>query len=147
MHFFCLKQGNVFKNPNPKVWALRPSRFICKWQVLKRKEKFWYYIKIQSKTLNRSTRLRGITSEFVGCIPQSLEPSSIFRQDFNILKLFRINGLNIGNFTNFPHLPFLAYTFSCFTVDKVHDRGISLVYCFAGIQQYFNTSSWKPLIY
>jgi len=45
-------------------------------------------MKIQTKTINISTRLQGITTEFVGFIPQSLVLRSIcFRLNFNISKL------------------------------------------------------------
>ena len=35
------------------------------------------YIKIQPKTVDLSTRLWGITTEFVGCIPESLMLRSV----------------------------------------------------------------------
>ena len=45
------------------------------------------YMKIQPKTIDLSTRLMGITTEFVGFIPKSLVLKSIVLDQFQYIKI------------------------------------------------------------
>ena len=57
------------------------------------------YIKIQPKTIDLSTRLMGITTEFVGFIPESVVLKSIVlgTRDAQLLRLFETSDNDKGN--------------------------------------------------
>ena len=60
-------------------WTLTEMRYLSFYRALPRREPIDQFrcIKIQPKTIDLSTRLWGITTEFVGLIPQSLILRSI----------------------------------------------------------------------
>ena len=60
---------------NEVVWGFQSNKGLIDHQ--------FRYIKIQPKTLDLSTRLWGINTEFVGFIPQSL----VLKLNFNVSKL------------------------------------------------------------
>ena len=80
---------DLTKNSIPNSWPLRSCHTLnlggLLWVVLIDQ---FRYIKVQPKTIDLSARLWGITTRFVGFIPQSLLLRYIvFRLNFNISKL------------------------------------------------------------
>ena len=101
-HFLARKaaKDSALSNDNRIPWdsSKEPliATFISLWLIIDQ----FRYNKIQPKTIDLSTRLWGINTEFVGFIPQSLVPRSIVLGWILIYRILSIDCEGLGKLGN-----------------------------------------------